>query len=568
AEPTIVNTKSAYKNPDFVIVGADLGVVVLEIKDWNHIVGIKKKEVTIKRTNGEVVIEKNPLLIAREYTLNLVDRFQEISDLMHVHNGRNALKFPWMYAAVLPHAHKDFITKCEDAGLWDRGEVFCEEDLTPETFENALRNLPRRWKLHEPLRNNTLDAIRGAIDPEIIVKNLEEKPIGVLTVAQEKFIREPIKSLNNQPNANGIVQTSLPLDILSAETIQIAENTNIRLIRGVAGSGKSLVLARRAQFLAEQNPEWSILVLAFNVDLVGDLKHRIPGAPNLEVINFHKLCAEIFGKDWHSPSDLQGWLTARLGIVLAQNNFTAEFIASEIEWRKEFGIIDNSEYLKALRKGRGSRLSSDCRNVVNEIFDQYSSAKELDGLFDWSDVPFQTLSRLQNEHPLQHSYDAILIDEAQDFAPSWLKVIKELLKPDGLLFMCDDPTQSIFQSYTWKEKGIQVQGRTRHLRVPFRSTREISLAAHSVISENNQANQVDEILRPDFDTYELLSGDIPKLFRLRDLVGEIKFVEESVLNAITSGTTANQIAILCITKKWLINGHTYGQKEYMWAHLK
>ncbi len=544
AEPSISSTKSAYKNPDFVIVGADLGVIVLEVKDWKNILGIKKKEVRIQRANGEVAIEKNPLLIAREYTLNLVDRFQEISDLMHLHKGKKSLKFPWMYAAVLPHVHKEFITKCEDGGLWDRGEVLCEEDLTPETFENALRNLPSRWKLHEPLRSTTLDSIRGAIDPEIIVRNLDEQPIGVLTVAQEKFIREPIKSAVS----NNIAQIALPLDLLSEETNQIAENTSVRLIRGVAGSGKSLVLARRAQFLAEKYPDLSILVVAFNVDLVQDLKQRIQGATNLEVTNFHKLCAGILGNNWHSPSDIQGWLTARLNDQLTQYNFTSEFVATEIEWRKEFGIVNNVDYLKVDRKGRGNRLSADCRAIINQIFDQYILAQKDEGLFDWSDVPFQTLKSLQNDHPLQHSYDAILIDEAQDFAPSWLKVMKELLKPDGLLFMCDDPTQSIFRSYTWKEKGVLVQGRTRHLRVPFRSTREITLAAHSVISENNQANQVDEILHPDFDTYELPSGEIPKLIRLQDLAHEIKFVEDSVLGSIKLGIKASRIAVLCHNK--------------------
>jgi len=561
-EPIIATTKSAYQNPDFVIVGADLGVVVLEVKDWKNIVGIKQKEVKIKRANGEIATEKNPLLIAKDYTHNLVDRFEEISDLIHTRNGKKSLKFPWMYAAVLTHANKEFIKKCEDARLWNPGQVLCEEDLTPEAFETSIRNLSKNLspnrKLREPLHTATLDAIRAAIDPEIIVKNHDEKPIGILTIAQEKFISEPIKSMNTSPKKNGIVQNLLPLDLLSEETNQIAENTSVKLIRGVAGSGKSLVLARRAQFLAEKYPDMSILVVAFNVDLVQDLNRRIQGASNLEVTNFHKLCTKILGDNWRGPSDLQGWLTACLGNKLTQHSFTAEFVATEIEWRKEFGVIDNDEYLKVDRRGRGNRLSIENRAIINQFFDQYRLAQQEVNLFDWSDVPFQTLNVLSNHHRLRHSYDAILIDEAQDFAPSWLQVVKELLKSDGLLFMCDDPTQSIFRSYTWKEKGIMVQGRTRHLRVPFRSTREISLAAHSVISENNPTNQLDEIVNPDFDTYELPCGERPKLVKCRNQADEIKFIEESTLSLISSGTKADKIAVLCHSKSMVKH----------WAYLR
>ncbi|MFP3423158.1 nuclease, partial [Bacillus sp. SIMBA_161] len=34
-----------------------------------------------------------------------------------------------------------------------------------------------------------------------------------------------------------------------------------RLIRGVAGSGKTLILASRAKLLSKQHPEWKILIL-------------------------------------------------------------------------------------------------------------------------------------------------------------------------------------------------------------------------------------------------------------------------------------------------------------------
>src|SRR4051794_22685276 len=38
-----------------------------------------------------------------------------------------------------------------------------------------------------------------------------------------------------------------------------------RLIRGVAGSGKTLVLASRAKMLAKAHPDWKILVLCYGI---------------------------------------------------------------------------------------------------------------------------------------------------------------------------------------------------------------------------------------------------------------------------------------------------------------
>src|SRR5699024_5657315 len=48
-----------------------------------------------------------------------------------------------------------------------------------------------------------------------------------------------------------------------------------RLIRGVAGSGKTLVLASHAKLLAKDHPEWNILVLCFNISLAQFIRNMI-----------------------------------------------------------------------------------------------------------------------------------------------------------------------------------------------------------------------------------------------------------------------------------------------------
>jgi hypothetical protein len=538
-EPIVSKGKSTFRHPDFVLVSSELGVVVLEVKDWKKIIRLNPKETEIQRSNGEVAIEKNPVKIAREYALNLADEFEKLDELMCKHRGKRKLKFPWMYAVALPHIEPKALQQCE--GVWGEGFALGKDDLIEETFEDALHNLQWPWELKQHLDTATLDVIRGVIDPTVIVRNEIDEPVGIETNAQTIEIQRP-----------------LPLELLSQDAESLAQSTSVRLVRGVAGSGKSLVLARRAQFLAEQNPGLNILVLAFNVDLVQDLKRRISGASNLEVINFHKMCSQILGKTWRSPLDVEGWLNNKCIALLQQYQFTAEFVAEEIEWRKELQYYDNAAYLEVKREGRGSRLSRDKREVINTIFSEYVVYQKQQRTVDWSDVPYLTLSALQAGHALRHHYDVILIDEAQDFAPSWIQVVKELLKPNGALFMCDDPTQSLFRSFSWKEKGVEVQGKTRILKVPFRSTRQITEAAHSLIAADTNLKQSEDIPQPDLTTYELATGPEPALVYCRDLSAEVQYVEQQAIAAKEKGIPGNQIAILCHNKRLIKH----------WAHLR
>ncbi len=535
-EPTITGIKkiSAYRNPDFVIVGVSLGVIILEVKDWVKLRGYDKGKVEIERRDGTIVAEDNPLKIAREYALNLSDRFKQLDDLIYMHRGQKKLKFPWMYAVAFPNIEQKIIQKFVDQGVWDEGSILAKEQLTEAKFERALHNIPSAWKLDHLISPSTREVIRAVLDPTIIISDIDGQPLGVETAPQTIIIQEPLKSRNpKQP-------TLLPIELLNENARTLAESTSVRLVRGVAGSGKSLVLARRAQYLAEQYPDLQILVLAFNSDLTADLERRISTSPNLKVTNFHKICSRIMGKKWRSPQKIEGWLNNRLPDFIEQNQLTTEFVADEIEWRKELKIYDNDEYLEIEREGRGSSLRRAKRAIINTIFDQYINYQEAENTFDWSDVPFLALAELENEHPLKHAYDVILIDEGQDFAPSWISVVRHLLKPGGNLFICDDPTQTLFRSFSWRSKGVEVSGYTRVLRVPFRCTREITLAAHSLISSDKNLSSSEEITEPDLTSYELISGEIPKAIKYHDIYQEVKFVEQNALNMVKSGIPANQ----------------------------
>lgn len=231
-------------------------------------------------------------------------------------------------------------------------------------------------------------------------------------------------------------------------------------------------------------------------------------------------------------------------------------MAAEFTWRKEMALLDDNSYLEADRSGRGQRLERNRREIINTLFNHYRAYQAAHG-YDWDDVATAALAALNDNdsHPMRQAYDAILIDEGQDFAPSWMQLTLALLKPNGDLLICDDPSQSIFNAYSWLQKGLSVVGRTRILRVPFRSTREISRAAHSLIEADDTLRSTEERAEPDFSSYELGSGPLPALIACADSASETTFIDDKIRDLLAGGAAPGQIAILCHAK-WHVDQWT------------
>jgi len=87
---------------------------------------------------------------------------------------------------------------------------------------------------------------------------------------------------------------------------------------------------------------------------------------------------------------------------------------------------------------------------------------------------------------LEQKWDAILVDEAHTFSPSWFKCCVAALKDpeNGDLMIVSDGSQSLYErcKFTWKSVGIKAQGRrTKKLFQNYRNTHEILSAAWSIL---------------------------------------------------------------------------------------
>ena len=141
------------------------------------------------------------------------------------------------------------------------------------------------------------------------------------------------------------------------------------------------------------------------------------------------------------------------------------------------------------------------------------------------------------EKGIEITYDALLIDEVQDFAPGWLQFALEGLFPNrGGAVLVGDLNQSIY-----RESNLEVAlaGRLveyEHLTQPYRSTRQIL----NVVS----------ILDPDLtvEGEELsMNGPIPELVYANGVEASAKAIRFDINNLIAEGTSPGNIAVLCLS---------------------
>ena len=148
-------------------------------------------------------------------------------------------------------------------------------------------------------------------------------------------------------------------------------------------------------------------------------------------------------------------------------------------------------------------------------------------------------------------YDAILLDEAQDFPPIWFSCILEALNDplDGDLLVVCDGNQGIrlIDSVSWKSLGIKAVGRTIHsafdLDRNYRNTREIlRLAAHFTVK--NAKNNEDSIsIVPVDPSQAIRRGPKPILIRCQDHADECKRIANIAKVLLNGDVPFNEIKI-------------------------
>ncbi len=257
-------------------------------------------------------------------------------------------------------------------------------------------------------------------------------------------------------------------------------------VAGSAGTGKTVVALHRAVHLARTNPDDRILLATFSEPLAHALRanvRRLIGneprvAERLEVhsmsslgIRLHQ--AQIGAVRLASDDDIDKILR-EASLASGDHKFSALFLRAEWSQVVDAWQLGTWEaYQSAQRLGRRTRLPAARRAVLWKIFEGVRAVFTARGLKTESAV-FQALADAQAQRR-SPAYDAAVVDEAQDISIAQLRFLAALAngRPNALFF-CGDLGQRIFQQpFSWKALGVDVRGRSKTLRVNYRTSHQI-----------------------------------------------------------------------------------------------
>lgn len=268
------------RHPDFVVFHPGRGLLVLEVKDWklDTLHSIDKQQAAILTDRG-IKHQLNPLEQARQYMYAITNRLERDPQLIFQTGPLQGKPLiPYGHGVVFSHiSRKQF----DAAGIGDvipPHLVICQDEMAesvdPDAFQERLWQM-FPYKFRMPLTLPQIDRIRWHMFPEI------------------RIAAQPGLFDDDDPAQQSI---DLPdvLRVMDIQQEQLARSLGEghRVIHGVAGSGKTLILGYRAEHLAKvcQRP---ILILCYNKTLAAKLASMMAAKglqDRVHVANFHSWC--------------------------------------------------------------------------------------------------------------------------------------------------------------------------------------------------------------------------------------------------------------------------------------
>lgn len=424
---------------------------------------------------------------------------------------------------------------------------FGKESLTSEKLADRLRRLATH-----PTELRTLDNVRALFTPEVKI------PSGIL----------PTRRRTNSVAA-GLTRYLLDYDqeiavkmdlTLSPNAENVISASNPRLITGVAGSGKTLVLLYRAALLSQLAPEKSCLVLTHNKPLIKDLDRRLDAIiknvdqnRRVKRIHFAKWCRQAFVQkiniitNWEREELIA---TAAAQIPKA-SELPLPFLCDELEWIEGYDVSNLQLYLRARRVGRGRSLSELQRRVVFLVFERYQRLLGDKESLDWTGLSSLLWKKVRTGKVTLPLYDYVFVDEAQFFAPVSLKLVQSIVKPlTGQLTLAADPTQGFLKRReSWAASGLNVRGRTVRLERPYRNSRTILEYATRFYRDRLPTEDEDVNLPSEHQMAQLPAGPSPELVAVAAAQDEVSRTCNEVREAIAHGAKPADFLIILSDEK-------------------
>jgi hypothetical protein len=455
-------------HPDFVVLHPRRGLLILEVKDW--------RLETIREANrqtweiipgGQPKNVINPVEQARHYAHQVVDALSRDRQLVS-DDGRNkgSLAFPWSYGVVFTHITR---RQFESAGLGqaiDGHRVVCADEMTESAEAEEFQS--RLWGMFPTLVRGTLslpqiDRVRWTLFPEVRVST----QIGLFA--------------DDEAEADSVPDIIRVMD-LQQEQLARSLGEGHRVIHGVAGSGKTMILGYRAEQLAKGTTSGKpILVLCYNEPLAVKLGAVMAAkglADRVVARNFHKWCRQqlvAFGQP-----------------VPAQSPTMFEEMVDNVIRGVERSQIPSGQY-QAVLIDEGHDFQPEWLKLITQMVDPNTNSLLL------------------------------LYDDAQS--------IYERKRT---------------RQFSFKSVGIQAQGRTTILKINYRNTRQVLQTANMIAADLLKGEDHDDdgipLLQPITCGRD---GHPPVVIRLPSLRDEAHKIAELMSAAHDQGHAWGDMAIIC-----------------------
>ena len=461
-----------HQHPDFVVMHPRRGILILEVKDFrlSTLIQANKQTWDIHGELGPKTIP-NPLEQARQYAHQVVNALERDPQLVQPegrHQGK--LAFPWSYGVVLPNITRAQFDKAELAHAIEPHRVICQDEMGEQVEPEALQS--RLWDMFPFMMGGVMslpqmDRVRWIMFPEVRVQ-----------VTGELF-----------DDADEAAELPSIMRVMDLQQEQLARSLGDghRVIHGVAGSGKTMLLGYRAEHLAKAQTAASkpILILCYNEPLARQIARVMTAkgiADRVHAVHFHKWCRQqlvAYGQD------------------LPPQNLSWDAFFEDMVQRVITGVdrrqIPSGQY-QAVLIDEGHDFAPEWLRLVVQMVD-----------------------------PATNSL-LVLYDDAQSIY---------------------DRTQKS-KNFSFKSVGIQAQGRTTILKINYRNTRQIlqtaSLVAADLLTAEDKDDDGVPLLKPVSCGRD---GEAPLIVRLPTLREEVAQVAELLATAHREGHAWADMAILC-----------------------
>jgi len=325
-------------------------------------------------------------------------------------------------------------------------------------------------------------------------------------------------------------------------------------VSGSAGTGKTVVALHRAVWLARNHPDARVLLTTFSEPLAAMLRlkvRRLIGnepriGERIEVYSMDAIGTRLYELNIGPPKIISVEKTRQIIQETAEkvpgHKFSLYFLFTEWEQVVDAWQLDTWEtYKNVLRLGRKTRLPESRRKVLWTIFEQVRSKIQTRGMITKAEL-FSSLAE-KFSFGSASPFDYAVIDEAQDISVPQLRFLAAINgeRTNGLFF-AGDLGQRIFQQpFSWKFLGVDIRGRSRTLRINYRTSHQIRKRADLLLAP--ELADVDGNIETRRGTISIFNGPDPEIITFDSEESEIEAVGLWVTSKIEAGVEPHEIGI-------------------------